>query len=362
MRVLHIEMGKHLYGGARQLAYLIEGLNSQGVESILLAPAKSGIAQKISSLGNKVIEVSYSGDLDFRLALRIKSIVTQDGVDLVHVHSRRGADVWGGLGAKWAGVPAILSRRVDNPEGAISIRQKYGLFAQVICISEGIKKVLIKNGLTPDKIVCVRSAFIASDSQNPIDRSEFLLRFNLPPDALVVGVVAQLIPRKGHSLLLDCLPELLAKYPGMQILFFGEGAEKVALQQKIDALNIASRVQLVGFHHDLNKLIGRLDMLVHPAYAEGLGVSLIQAAAASVPIVASRVGGIPEIVRDQENGLLVAPDDGAALASAIDHLAGDKDLRKRLGNRGKQIAEKEFSVEVMVQGNLDVYRKVLGNL
>jgi|SaaInl5LU_22_DNA_1037371.scaffolds.fasta_scaffold15144_1 glycosyltransferase involved in cell wall biosynthesis len=360
MKVLHIEMGKHLYGGARQVAYLIDGLNKEGIESILLTPKSSAIAAEVSALGNKVIEVSYSGDLDIRLAQRVKKHVLDLDIDLVHVHSRRGADIWGGVGSKWAGVPAILSRRVDNPEGIRSIKHKYALYAQVITISEGIKEVLIENGLSPERISCVRSAFIAKDSQHPMPRAEFLQRFHLPANAFVLATVAQLIPRKGHELLINCLVDLLGKHTNMHVLFFGDGAEKAALAKMIETLGLSNRLQLVGFHDDLNILIGNIDLLVHPAYTEGLGVSLIQASAASVPIVASNVGGIPEIVRDNENGLLVPPGDQEALTAAIDRLAGDKEFRNQLGARGKQIAEKEFSVEIMVKGNIEVYRKVLG--
>ena len=360
MKILHVEMGEHLYGGARQVVYLMEGLNAQGAESLLLTPKDSAISKEVSALGNKVVEAPYSGDLDIRLAFRVKNLVKELAVDLVHVHSRRGADVWAGLGAKWAGIPAVLSRRVDNPEGPKSIRYKYALYEQVISISEGIKKVLVANGLPSSKVICVRSAFVASDSQSPIDRPAFMQRFNLPEDSLVVATVAQLIPRKGHKLLLDCLPNLLDKYPRMQVLFFGAGAEREALQQQIDQLGLSDRVHLVGFHNDLNCLIGNVDILAHPAYTEGLGVSLIQASAASVPIVACNAGGMPEIVRDHENGLLISPGDGIALSNAIGALADNPELRKQYGSRGKEIAEKEFSVEAMVLGNLNVYNEILG--
>lgn len=360
MKILHIEMGKHLYGGAQQVAYLVQGLNQMDIDNYLLAPRNSAIAEKLQDTGCQVVRLDYAGDLDARLTSKVRNLVTREKIDLVHIHSRRGADFWGALGAKWAGVPVILSRRVDNPESSASIRFKYPLFDQVICISEGIRKVLIENGLTPEKSVCVRSAFIASDSQSPIPRSDFLKLFDLPADSLVIGTVAQLIPRKGHKLLIEHLPELLQRHTEIQLLFFGEGSERDNLEQEIHSRNLSHRIKLVGFHDNLNSLIANLDILAHPAYAEGLGVSLIQASAASVPIVASAVGGIPEIVRNGENGFLVDPGDGPALISAIEQLVGNAELRSEFGSKGRQIAEQEFSVENMVAGNLDQYRKVLG--
>ena len=107
-------------------------------------------------------------------------------------------------------------------------------------------------------------------------------------------------------------------------------------------------------------MLGCLDLLVHPADMEGLGVSLLQASAARVPIIASRAGGMPEAVRDGENGLLIAPGDVAALAAAMQRLLGDAALRARMGEAGRALVLKEFSTEVMCEGNLAIYRKVLG--
>ncbi len=361
MKVLHIEMGNHLYGGARQVVYLMEGLKHEGVENYLLAPKGSSISIEASDKCSKVITCNYRGDVDVRLALFVKKAVLKYSIDLVHIHSRRGADVWGGIGAKWAKVPAVLSRRVDNAEGPKSIKYKYPLFAKVIAISEGIKTILVQNGLPAQRVACVRSAFVAEDSQHPIDRQSFLARFQLPENSLVLAAVAQLIPRKGHKLLVECLPTLLEKHPSIQVLFFGEGAERNNIEQQITSAGLSDRIQLAGFQSDLNHLIGNVDLLVHPAYTEGLGVSLIQASAASVAIIASDAGGMPEIVRSGENGLLVPPGNKEALIDAIERLVSDQNLRQKMGARGKYIAEQEFSVPVMVDGNLAVYRKVLGN-
>jgi glycosyltransferase involved in cell wall biosynthesis len=116
----------------------------------------------------------------------------------------------------------------------------------------------------------------------------------LSGDVLLVGVVAQLIERKGHRFLLDALPALIAARPNLQLVFFGKGPLAGLLQERIDGEGLADHVRLAGFRDDLTDLLPCLDLLVHPATMEGLGVSLLQASAAGVPIVASRAGGIPE--------------------------------------------------------------------
>jgi glycosyltransferase involved in cell wall biosynthesis len=128
----------------------------------------------------------------------------------------------------------------------------------------------------------------------------------------------------------------------------------------VDAAGLAGAVRFTGFRHDLPRWLGGLDMLVHPADMEGLGVSLLQASAAAVPIVTSRAGGLPEAVQDGVTGILCPPGDVAALGAAIDRLAGDAALRARFGAAGRARILAEFSIDAMVDGNLRVYRQVLG--
>jgi glycosyltransferase involved in cell wall biosynthesis len=116
----------------------------------------------------------------------------------------------------------------------------------------------------------------------------------------------------------------------------------------------------MGYRDDLPRLLACMDLVVHPATMEGLGVSLLQASAAGVPVVASRVGGIPEAVRDGVSGLLVPPADVAALADAVLALLADPDACRRMGAAGRDLVAREFSVARMVEGNLAVYRELLG--
>ncbi|BBP46622.1 glycosyl transferase [Thiosulfatimonas sediminis] len=359
MKVLHIELGKHLYGGAKQVTFIMQGLKDDfGVDNVLLATRGSVIAQEMKQRGFQVIEIAAKGDLDIGLLWRIKKAIQQVQPDLVHVHSRRGADVWGGLAAKWAKVPAVISRRVDNPESRWVTRWKYGLYDKVITISEGIRTVLLSQGLTAENVVCVRSALVedATSACNPID---FRARFNLASDALVIGVVAQLIERKGHSYLLTILPALLESFPQIKVLFFGKGKYRETLEQQIAQLGLKETVQFTGFCEDMPRLFGCIDLLVHPALMEGLGVSLLQASQQGVPIVASAVGGIPEAVEDGVNGLLVPAADTKALQNAIEKLLQNPELRQQMGENAKQFMRQQFSVQQMVVGNHEVYQQLL---
>ena len=358
MRIAHIETGNHLYGGARQVLYLLQAMQNDH-ECILICPAGSAICKAAKSLNVRVIALPMYGDADLLMVFRLWACFRNLKPDVVHIHSRRGADLFGGLASKLADVPCVLSRRVDNPESPVWCRLKYRLYRHVIAISDGIKSVLIKQGLPADKVTTVRSALIAEEFQQPRAYEQFKATFKLQENAVVIAVVAQLIERKGHDLLLQCIPQIIKKNPDLQLIFFGKGKERQALEKKVAALSLQPYVQFTGFREDLPDWLAHIDILVHPAYKEGLGIAILQASAAGVPVVASRAGGMPEAVLDGKTGYLVPPGNRTALSKKLGALIEDKSLRKRLGINGRRYIEDCFSVAAMAEGNLAIYKKVI---
>lgn len=359
MKVLHVEAGMHLYGGARQLLYLLDGLADRGVRNLLVVPTGSAMAAQVSRATAQVHSIRMAGELDLGVIWRIYRIIQREHPDLVHLHSRRGADLWGGLAARLAGVPALLTRRVDNPEPQLLVAPKYRLFRHVITISEGIRQVLLRQGVPADKLSCVRSAVEADSYTRQCDRAWLLREFELHPQSRVIAVVAQLIPRKGHRFMLQAMAQLAPLYPQLHLLLFGKGPLEGEIRDQIAAQGLQGRVILAGFRDDLPRSFPCLELLVHPALIEGLGVSLLQAASAGVPIVASNAGGMPEAVRDGVTGVLVPPGDSAALVQAIGRLLDDRPLARRMGEAGVELMRREFSVDGMVEGNLALYWQIL---
>lgn len=357
MKILHVETGMSMYGGAQQVAYLLESMARHGIENILVCPPGAAIGQHFSNVsGVRVCEVPCSGDLDLMFISRLRKVLRQHQPDLVHLHSRRGADLLGGIAAKRERIACVLSRRVDNPENRWWAALKYRLFDRVICISQGIAAVLSDCGVARDKLRAVRSSVDPVPWQHAESREAFCAEFGVPTDAVLIGVVAQLIERKGHRVLFEAL-RMIPQRDALKVICFGKGPMRESLEQ--DAADLSDTVSFAGFRDDLPRWVGALDILVHPAMMEGLGVSLLQASAAGVPIIASRAGGMPEAVADGVSGMLVAPGDAAELAQALSKLCTDAALRKTLGAQGQKRIEEEFSVEKMVQGNIAVYRELL---
>ncbi len=174
LRVLHLETGKHVYGGALQVLLLVEGLKRRGIENLLVVPEGSDIEAQARSRGLPVHPLPMAGEADLFFPPRFRRLIRSTAPDLVHLHSRRGADTLGGLGARWAGVPVVLTRRVDNPEPAWVLAAKYRLFDRVITISEAIRRVLMRQGVDPGRIRCVHSALDPSPFEGPCRRDAFL--------------------------------------------------------------------------------------------------------------------------------------------------------------------------------------------
>ncbi len=361
MKILHVEAGMTYYGGPQQVASLMQGLHGQGMQNVLACPKGSAIAEACTAYAD-VHPIAMGGDLDLGLIGRIKKLIEQTRPDLIHLHSRRGADVLGGIAGRMSGAPIILSRRVDNPEHPLVVKLKYKLYDRVITISEGIRQVLLKEGVAPTQLRLVHDGvdvqtYRPDRSQLPWLRQEFKLN----DDALVVGMVAQFIARKGHQTLLNAIPAVVAQHPAVQFLLFGQGPDWERIRQQVDASPLLRQhVQLPGFRNDLHRILPCLDILAHPAFMEGLGVSLLQAAACGVPIIGGRAGGIPEVVRHNCNGLLITPGQPAEMQQALMQLLANADQRHRMGLAGREIIEARFSNAAMVQGNAACYRELLG--
>jgi glycosyltransferase involved in cell wall biosynthesis len=350
----------NLYGGALQVLYLLQGTSENSeLENILVCPEGSDIGCRAEKLVNGFHRIPISGDLDIPFLFRMINIIKSERPDIVHLHSRRGADTLGGLAAKMSGTRSILTRRVDNPEFNPWARMKYRLYDRVITISEGIRDVLVKEGVPQNRIVTVPSAVDAAHYDKKCDPQWFRQHFGIQEGVPVCGVTAQLIHRKGHRYMIEAIPQILEKIPGTRFLLLGKGPLEGKLRSRCADLGIVDEVVFAGFRGDLDNFLGCLDLLVHPALMEGLGVSLLQAAAAGVPIVGTRVGGIPEVVDHGVNGILIPPADADALAEAVVRILKDRNLAGRMGEEGRRIARKRFSIEGMVEGNLRVYRSLM---
>jgi glycosyltransferase involved in cell wall biosynthesis len=366
MKVVHVELGRFMYGGAQQVRYLLDGLAERGGENVLICEKSSEIVQLYQNPRVRVRPVSLSilDETDIFACWQIARIVREEKPDLVHVHSRRG-NFPAVVGGRLAGAKCLMSHRIDSPlPCSFDIRCKFPLYKRIIAISDGIAEALhnigvpeIRNG--DEFIVVVKSAVDAERFRPKPDRAWFDKEFSLSGKGIIIGVNASLIPRKGHRVLLDAMPAVLKKHPDVQVLFFGKGRMEAELRKAIADNGLGRNVHLAGYRGDVERILPNFDLLVHPALREGLGVAILEAAACGLPVVASRAGGIPEVVHDGINGLLCDPGDSDAFAAAINRLLDNPGQMRAFGAASREMVVKDFSIARMVEGNWRVYEQIL---
>jgi glycosyltransferase involved in cell wall biosynthesis len=359
MKILHVETGRHLYGGPQQVIYLITALRQRGHDCTLICPPESGIDNAARRAGIRVRNLFCAGDLDLPFAYRLTQFLNSERPDLVHCHSRQGADVLGGLAASFSDVPAVVTRRVDSTEMRLLAALRYRPFRRIIAISEAIASALRDQDVDDGRIVVIRSAVDTERFSRPADCQSFRGEFGIPSDAFAVAAAGQLIPRKGHQYLLDAVAGLRSSHPKLRLVIFGEGYLGDELRAQAASLHLGGVVQFAGFREDLDDFIGCFDLLVHPALAEGLGVATLKAAAAGVPVVGFADGGLVEAVAHEESGLLVPAEDVTAMAVAIARLADDNELRGRYAAAGRSRMQTEFSIDAMADKHVALYESVI---
>lgn len=357
MRVLHLETGRHVYGGARQALDLVQGLQGLGVSNLLICPAGSDVCSAALEMELPVECLPYGGEVDLFAIPRLKRHIQGWQPDVVHLHSRRGADSLGLIAARWAGVPVVLSRRVDHEDAAWLARWRYRNADRIVAISDIIRQVVLSQGAEEGKVALVYSAVDVDQWTAPRDPEGLRAAFSLPRDLPALAMVAQFIPRKGHRDVIAALSD--PAVPPVAAVLFGQGALLESTRQAVRDAGLDDRVKLPGFRNDLEQWLPSFDALVHPASAEGLGVAVLQGGASALPVIGGEAGGIPEIIVDGETGILVTPGDVEQLGRAINAVVLDPARARAMGDRGRERVRRHFSVDVMVQGNLDVYRDLL---
>src|SRR5712692_6652332 len=318
---LHVDTARTWRGGQNQVLLTVNGLRAMGHRAALVAHP--------------------DGELRRRSA---------EGLDLIPIAPRTEMD----LSAAWRRVDFHLSRNSFS-------RWKHRQVDCFIAASEAIRQMLVADGVEADRTVTVHEGIDVDHvlAAPPVKVHD---AFWLPHGAPVVGNVAALVPHKGQRYLIDAAHLVVRQIPDARFVILGEGELREHLEKQVHEHHLEKHVLLPGFRTDVLGCIKGFDLFVMSSVAEGLGTSLLDAMACSRPIVATRAGGIPEIVEDGVNGLLVPPRDHPALATAIVRALKDGDLRRRMGEAGFARVRERFTVERMVENTADVYKRVTSEL
>lgn len=345
------------------MAYLAAGLGERGHRAVIVAQEGGNAAKRLATSGVEVIERSMRGEIDVVAIAKLARLFRELRPDIVHCHTSH-AHALGRLAARFGGRPAlIVSRRVDFSIYRRSFLRLNGLkyrkgVDRIIAVSEAVKGVLVRDGLDPARIAVVRDAIDVDRIRKavPVD---VRARVGLGPRARIILAVGALVGHKGHRHLVDAIPSLVAAAPEAHVVIAGEGKLRPELERLAIRLGVAARLLMPGYIDDVAGWFASADVFVMPSVEEGLGSSVLDAMAAGVPIVATTAGGIPEVVRDGVDGVLVPPGDAPALSRAIAALLRDRYRAHDLSTAASRRVEAEFPVSRMVEETLSVYGAVL---
>jgi L-malate glycosyltransferase len=336
------------------------GLRHRGHRAVLVAHPDGELARRAAE-GHDLVLLAPAHEMDFAAAFKLKRVIREYAPDIIHAHDPHAVSM---ASMALSTLPAAkspalaIARRVDFhlKRNAFS-RWKYKQVDAAICSSDAIRRMVIEDGIAEDRAFTVYEGIQveAIASQIPADIHKELW---LPAGAPVVGNIAALVAHKGQRHLVDAAPAIVRARPDTQILIFGEGELRPALQRQIKHLGLEHSVKLVGFRPDILSLLGGLDVFVMSSLTEGLGTSILDSMAASRAVVATTAGGIPEIVVNGETGLLVPPGHAPPLAEAIIALLADPARRQAMGAAGLARVREHFTVERMVDVTLAVYERV----
>jgi glycosyltransferase involved in cell wall biosynthesis len=363
MLTLHIDTGRTWRGGQNQALLTVLGLRGRGHRTVLVAHPHGELRRRASE-GPDLIPLAPRSELDLAAAWRLGRILRELKPAIVHAHDPHGvamaATALGFSGTQQGGPTLVASRRVDFAlkQNAFS-RWKYRQVALFICASECIRQMLLAQDIDDERVVTVHEGIDLEHvaAAPPASTRE---AFWLPHNAPVVGAVGALVDHKGHRVLVRAAAQVVREVPDARFVILGEGERRDELLREVRELGLERHVLLPGFRPDVLSLLKTFDLFVMPSITEGLGTSLLDAMACERPIVASRVGGIPEVVVDGETGILVPPRDADSLAEAIVRLLEDRALAARLAAAGASRVRERFTVDRMIEETLDIYRRTAG--
>jgi len=374
IKILHIHVLPVITGSGINTILTMNGLKHKYQMEMACAPGgplvdlaeEHGIP--VRPIKNFVSEVAPFKDL--HALWQVYRLLHKGKYDLIHTHNSKGGFI-GRLAAMLAGgIPVIhgvhgYAFHKNEPWLRRTLFFLLEFFARnwsarVICISQPLVDLWVKQRLTsPEKIRKIYSGIDVQEFKQFDKRDVVRQELGLQPDAIAIGQVSKLWEGKGHIDIIAACPDIVKALPGAKVFFIGDGPIRNKLENIVLKKGLQDRIIFLGHRDDVAEVTSALDIAILASYYEGMGRVILEAMAVGLPVVATRVGGIVDLVVDQQTGLLVDPHSPEQLTENIIRLAQDPALRKRMGDAGRRRVDNKFSVDTMIAQIDSVYQEVL---
>ena len=365
MNILYVESSRSWGGQEYRTCLEINWLNAHGHQAWLICNPDSQVHSKASELGTRLVTMSLRSRVDLLCSLRLWRFCRQNQIDLVKTYSSK--DHWICLPLFLCGIPLSRARCITDPIGTRSraFVFKHGC-SQIVADASVIKRQLVEeHGVDFAKIEVIGSAVDLEKFKPPRDRTMFRREIGVGEHAPLIGNVGMIRPDKGQLELVKAAPLVLEKRPDARFVIVGQGTgilkRGINVRNAIDRAGLADKIIMAGYRWDTPDVYAACDMIVIASLrTEASPIVLREAFASGRPIIATKVGDIPEIVQPRENGLLIEPGDTQALASAILEFISDPELATHCAANGLRYATENFSFDKMMEAKLHADLKVIG--
>ena len=362
MRIVYTVLDGRMSGGQVICGHLMAAAVSAGHQVCLITPSLGEFTEQVKSRSIEVVQMPMERTFFFHRSVSFAKFLRDWDADLVHCHSAVTGTILARIGAYLAGVPLISHVHIENKFSDVRWIQKLQIILdnitaivadKIITISNATKSSLIDQGISSNKITVIHNGISLTehfDDMPEIDQLRSTL--GLQKNSHIVGTVARLCPVKGQREFILAARNICNLYPNTEFLVIGEdyefeGKYRSNLENLVKELDLEEFVHFLGFRSDVRRLIYCFEIFVLPSWIEGLPVTILEAMAARKPVVATSVGGVPELVLDGETGILVPPRDVPGLSKAIELLLEQPDIGHQMGNKGYEYIHQEFSHEKM---------------
>jgi glycosyltransferase involved in cell wall biosynthesis len=369
MNILQIISSKNVGGGSQEHTRLLScGLKSKG-HAVTMICRHGSLVDAYRREALETIPVELRDRV--KAARFLVRLIKERKFDVVHTHNRDG-DIAGLIAGRTASVSAVVStvhayinrdkfgnRKMNVPLWFYNKILKF-LPHRIIVLSQGLKKHILEElKVNPEKISCIMNSVDLTKLKFSKESEEIKKELNISANTKIIGCVGKMIFLKGYQYLVDSAKEILQQFPDVKFILVGDGNQRKVLEQKVKEYGIQKNFIFLGEREDTIKILKAFDIFVHPSLSEGLPRVVMEAQGLKIPVIATSIGGTPEVVKDGKTGILIPPKNSTALSKAMISLLKDDKKREQMGEIGRETIEEKFSHIRMINETESLFLQLL---
>ena len=364
--VLHIDTESKWGGGQKQTLYLVKELHARGANTRVICKPRSGLYQRCRRQGVPARQLNILNELDLLAAAKIARMFRCGNFNIIHAHTGH-AHTAAVIAAGFVkpSPPVVVTRRTifKIKPGWFNNKKYLQPNIKYIAISTAVKDVLVQAGVadTNVRIIPIGIDLKSIDSADNGPVEAIRREFRISSEDFVIGSVGGLVELKGHRYLLESVSKLKQEIPEIKCIITGAGTLRDSLEKIAAKLEIHDRVVFTGFREDALAIMRTFDVMVVPSLSEGFSNVALEAMALGKPVIAADVGGLKDLMRDAENGILVPIKNGAAIASAVKKYHRNPDYAHKLGRQARLDVQNKFTLDQMINSTSEYYENILAH-